>query len=82
MTTLADRSRHAHEAASEAARGRDRDWNRAYRDAIYEQGFELVPVGQRTFLGEDGPLWAPTPAADNNYYYEWPCVIAPKGWAT
>jgi len=80
--TLEEESRRVHEVAANAAQHAGREWNRVYEQTINDNGFELVPVDRETYIGADGPLWAPTPADNNSYYYRWPCVIAPKGWAT
>lgn len=68
----------AHTIASWRCAGQD-DWNVCYPARLREMGFDLVPVDDGTYLGADGPLWAPLPdTGDNQYTY--PCVVAPIGW--
>lgn len=80
MYNLAERSRCANTIASEmVGQCDDADWNARYVAALDTIGYELVPIHDGTQLGEDSPLWAPSPA-EGGTPYPYPSVIAPKGW--
>jgi len=75
---LEQRSRNAHELASQRAKD-DPLWNERYVSELEAIGFELVPIDDDTQLGKDGPLVAPAPSAKGRPY-PYPSVIAPRGW--
>lgn len=95
LPTLAERSRAAHDYASDlAAKSRspgaktggavktDMGWNRRYREALQSIGYDIHAVSQgdmNRFPGNDVPISAPRPAPAG-MIYPWPSVVAPKDW--
>lgn len=77
--SLAQRSLGACRHATEAAKGTP-SWNSAFVSALRAIGFDVIPVSADTYLGVDGPIWAPRPA-DGGDAYAYPSVIAPSGWS-